>query len=106
MQAFFEQYRKLIIFAGVSLLAGFGFLLLMRADTSSTANVSLGTDIDRQIELSEQIERELIQELAKLRTITLSENLFQSDAFSSLLDYSRRIEERPRGRDNPFAPFQ
>lgn len=99
------QYKVFIIVIGAGLLIAGAFFLLSRSSEGGGAAVSLSNDTQQQISLSEQIERELIAELGKLRTIKLNDTLFGVPAFESLVDFSREIEDQLVGRENPFAPL-
>ncbi len=103
-----HEQRTLVLLALTSagLLALIAVWVLPSLDlTQGLAQVNLRQETQDQITRSEQIERELIQELAKLRTITLDDSIYTSEAFLSLRDYTRVIPDRARGRENPFAPF-
>lgn len=54
---------------------------------------------------SAQIERELLDELLRLRSIELDEALFGTPLFISLVDFSKPLVEQPVGRNNPFLPI-
>lgn len=101
----FEKYKVFIIVVVVGLLIAGAFFVLSRGDGGAAA-VTLSSDTQQQIAESEQLERELIAELAKLRSIQLNASLFDTPTFGSLIDYSRVLGEKPVGRDNPFAPLR
>jgi|SRR3989344_4493695 len=48
---------------------------------------------------------ELLTTLLELKSLTLDESLFTSNAFRSLRDFSQRLVPEPVGRRNPFAPI-
>ncbi len=50
-------------------------------------------------------DRELLQLLTDMRNIHLDGNIFESDAYTSLKDFSRSIVPEPVGREDPFAPL-
>lgn len=49
-------------------------------------------------------DRELIETLLTLRSITLSGTIFSDPAFKVLKDFGTTIVPEPVGRPNPFAP--
>lgn len=49
-------------------------------------------------------DNELIVLLINLRSITLSESLFNDPAFKKLIDFGQQLVPEPMGRQNPFAP--
>lgn len=106
MQSSTQRSLTFLAVMSVGLVAIVALLVLPSLNmTGGPAQVSLNEKTEEQIALSEQIERELIQELAKLRTITLDDTIYTSEAFLSLRDYTRAIPDRPYGRENPFSPF-
>ena len=96
-----------MIISGVILLLGLGAFFMFNGSTIDTGSISaLSEDTSQQISLSQQIERELLNELLQLREIRLDDNIFTNDTFVSLVDFSRPIQAQPIGRDNPFAPIE
>lgn len=51
-------------------------------------------------------ERELIDTLLALRTVTLDGSILSDSAFLSLRDFGTQIIPEPAGRSNPFAPLK
>lgn len=54
------------------------------------------------------ISEQFVQQVNILNQVNIkanAEKLFNSEAFNSLVDFSRPIPSEPVGRDNPFAPF-
>ncbi len=50
-------------------------------------------------------DRELVETLLTLRSITLSGTIFEDPAFKALQDFGTTIIPEPVGRENPFAPI-
>ncbi|PIP86983.1 hypothetical protein COW81_02625 [Candidatus Campbellbacteria bacterium CG22_combo_CG10-13_8_21_14_all_36_13] len=50
-------------------------------------------------------EQEIISLLLELRALKLDGELFASDSFKSLKDFSVKLDKEPVGRTNPFAPI-
>jgi hypothetical protein len=48
---------------------------------------------------------ETLQLLSDLRSVTLSSDLFESKAFQSLSEFTVSIAPRPKGREDPLAPY-
>ncbi len=49
-------------------------------------------------------DRELLKLLTDMKSIRLDGDIFKSDAYLSLQDFSRDIVGEPVGREDPFAP--
>ena len=100
------QHKNFIIIVGTGLLIAAAFLFLSKADTENPgAAAALSAETRAQLERSAEIEREIIQELRKIQSITFDDSLYEDPSFQNLVDFSRPIESQPVGRANPFAPL-
>lgn len=73
--------------------------------TSSSARVEREVFDSSSSSLNRTEAQELLRTLKSLEDLNLDPRLFSSEAFQSLIDFSRTIPKRQVGRDNPFAPI-
>ncbi len=100
------QHKNFVIIVGTGLIIAAAFLFLSKTDPESAgAAAALSAETRARLEQSAEIEREIIQELRKLQSITFDDSLYEDPSFQQLVDFSRPIESQPVGRDNPFAPL-
>ena len=92
-------FKKIIIPALILIVLVGGYFVFVRSDVSIT---SVALPPNPEIT---QAEREILSLLSDLRNIDLSDSLFNSEAFESLVDYGVELSPEPIGRDNPFAPL-
>ena len=53
-----------------------------------------------------RIERQILTLLSELQDIELRSEIFESQAYESLVDFSVEIVPEPVGRENPFLPSE
>lgn len=99
MANIFANNKLIIIVAAVAILGAvwFGF-----SGSSSTTPV-LGTE-NAAGTVSEE-DKDIVETLLKLRSVTLSGTIFSSQVFLGLKDFSTDITQEPVGRADPFAPL-
>lgn len=95
--------QTIIAIAG-TIFVGSALVYLAFSGSQPTGSLDVLNESTRiQLDEGSRIEREIIAELNRIRSIRLEDSIFTSETFRSLVDYSRVIEERPRGRENPFS---
>lgn len=72
---------------------------------SQGSGSSSGSLIANQPVATSADERELVETLLALRSVTLDGSIFTQPAFMSLKDFGTQIVPEPAGRPNPFAPL-
>ena len=83
---------------GLVLIAGLGYYLFV-ANNSSTIDGG-NAAVERQAEAETQ---EFLRRLNELKTISLSEDLFNDERFRTLRDNSLPTQPVEVGRPNPFS---
>ena len=107
------SYKKIILFAVIILLlAGSYYYLTSVSVSENTSPDQSGAEVPQQQGLSQQSpsnnmpgNTETLQLLSDLRSVTLSSDLFESKAFQSLSEFTVSIAPRPKGREDPLAPY-
>src|SRR3989344_1254522 len=98
MGTFFSKY-KTFIFIAVGAIIVIGIWLSYSSDTPSDSLLTtevLGGGL---------VDKELVDTLLQLRSVTLSAAIFSEPAFTQLQDFGTEIIPEPIGRPNPFAPL-
>lgn len=96
------KYKNYLIIGLVVIAGGFvAMAVLGGGDAAPPEGNVAATESE-----SAQIERELLDELLRLRSIELNETLFANPLFLSLVDFSKPLVEQPVGRSNPFSPIE
>ncbi len=90
---------KIIIVLGSVVAAFLGWYVFLR----DTASVPLLTTEDLTIQGTE--DKEVIETLLQLRTISLAGTILTDPAFLQLVDTGTQITPEPVGRPNPFLPI-
>ncbi|MDO8522364.1 MAG: hypothetical protein Q7S08_03700 [bacterium] len=91
--------NKLVAAAAALIIAGavwYGF-------SGGSPPALLGTENANGVVNSE--DQDLVATLLKLRSVTLTGTIFQSQVFLGLKDFSTEITQEPVGRVDPFAPI-
>ena len=90
---------------GALLLIWVGYSTFFKTDTPVNSNTVLVSENAIDDSLQAQSGREILAILLSLKSLNLDTSIFNETAFQSLIDFGQSIPERPRGRDNPFAPI-
>lgn len=97
MMDFLKENKMLAgILIGAVLLVGGYFAFFSGGGSSTLLSSSSGTTGTLQVS------KELLAIIGDLKGITLDIELFEDDAFTSLVDFHVDIPLQPVGRDNPF----
>jgi hypothetical protein len=91
--------KLVIVVIGLLVAGGIWYGLSSSSAPSPTAS-GVATETVQTTE-----DKELVETLLTLRTVTLDGVIFQDPAFLSLHDYGTQIVSEPSGRSNPFAPL-
>lgn len=96
------KYKKILIWVGVVIVAFIVYSMFFTGDDKAANGgiVSLQA-VDAQFAAG----REIIALLTDLKALKLNGDIFQSNAFRSLEDFSLPVAPEPQGRQNPFAPI-
>lgn len=93
------QNKVLILILGSLFAAGAAWYLFLR----DTTPASLLTTED--LTITSGADKDVVETLLALRSITLSGTIFTDPAFVSLSDNGTQIVPEPVGRPNPFLPI-
>lgn len=93
------QNKIVILILGSLVAAGAAWYLFLR----DTAPVALLTTED--LTSSSPADKDVVETLLALRSITLSGTIFTDPAFVALKDNGTQIIPEPVGRPNPFLPL-
>jgi hypothetical protein len=91
----------LIALAILAAIGAAGYFYATRdriADTDLLTSTPVGAG-------SEALEGDLLTALGQLRQLKLDETIFDNPVFTSFTDYGTELLPQPKGRPNPFAPF-
>jgi hypothetical protein len=107
------SYKKIILFVVIILLLAGSYYYLTSVSVSENVSPDQSdAGVLQQQELSQQTpsnnmpgNTETLQLLSDLRSVTLSSDLFESKAFQSLSEFTVSIAPRPKGREDPLAPY-
>lgn len=95
--------NKAVLVIGIVIIALLGWYFM-----SSNGGASYASDALITAESADTVnsadERALLETLVNMRSIRLDGNIFKSDAFNSLQDFSKPIMPEPVGKKDPFAP--
>ena len=98
--------NSIVIIGGILLLAvGYATFFKKDAPVMSPSPALVSENAPNGNSLQEQSGREILTLLLNLKSLKLDTSIFSDAAFQSLTDFGQSIPERPRGRDNPFAPI-
>lgn len=94
------QNKLVVIILGSLLAAVVGWYVFLRDTTPepllTTTDLTVRSDADKEV----------VETLLALRSITLSGTIFADEAFLALTDSGTEIVNEPVGRPNPFAPLE
>lgn len=91
--------NTLVVILGVVVVAALGWYVFLR----DTAPTPLLTTQDLTVQGTE--DREVVETLLQLRTISLAGTILTDPAFLRLIDTGTQIIPEPVGRPNPFLPI-
>lgn len=98
--------KNSIIIIGIGLLLWVGYVTFLKKDSVAAPGAALVSEAALNGDSPEaQSGREILAILLNLKSLKLDASIFNSPVFQSLADFGQSIPERPRGRDNPFAPI-
>jgi hypothetical protein len=99
MANIFANNKLITVVASIAILGAlwFGF------SGSSPSPAILGTE-NAAGAVSDE-DKDIVEKLLKLRSVTLSGTIFASKTFQGLKDFSTEITQEPVGRADPFAPL-
>jgi hypothetical protein len=94
------QNKLVLIILGSAVAALVGWYVFLRDTTPepllTTTDLTVRSDADKEV----------VETLLALRSITLSGTIFSDEAFLALTDSGTAIVDEPVGRPNPFAPLE
>ncbi|MBI5004619.1 MAG: hypothetical protein HZC04_00320 [Candidatus Lloydbacteria bacterium] len=98
--------KNSIIIIGIGLLLWVGYATFLKKDSAVAPGTALVSEAALNGDSPEaQSGREILAILLNLKSLKLDASIFNNSVFQSLTDFGQSIPERPRGRDNPFAPI-
>ncbi len=97
---FFEKHKTKVSIFAIVLIVFFLYSAFLKPDPQRGSVVS--NQVISEDSLSSGMD--IISLLKDLRSIKLNGDLFDSDAFVGLVDFSLPVAQEPQGRPNPFAP--
>ena len=101
-----QLFKNSIIILGAALLIWVGYSTFFKKDSTVSPGVALVSETALNDDSPEmQSGREILAILLNLKSLKLDASIFNDPVFQSLADFGQSIPERPRGRDNPFAPI-
>lgn len=109
-----KKFPTKLVVGGIAIVAVLTALYIFvfsggqSAGTDSTLLVSTSTETGNTVTGSDGVTAvdtdRILRQLNDLRRIRINTDLFNSQAFLSLVDFSITINPQPIGRDNPFLP--
>lgn len=98
--------KNSIVVIGAALLIWVGYSTFFNKSAPASPNTTLvNGNILSGDSPQAQSGREILTLLLNLKSLKLDTSIFSDPSFQSLADFGQSIPERPRGRDNPFAPI-
>jgi hypothetical protein len=92
--------RNLIIAAvALALIGAAGYYYLGRGEADENLLVSVPA------EAGGAVDGDLLTALRSLRKLTLDDSIFKDKSWATLFDFGQTLSPQPKGRPNPFAPF-
>ncbi|MBI2046296.1 MAG: hypothetical protein HYT28_02660 [Parcubacteria group bacterium] len=98
--------KNSIVIVGIVLLLAVGYNTFLKPNASVSPNQVLVSETPNGESPQAQSGREILTLLLNLKSLKLDTAIFSNRAFQNLADFGQSIPERPRGRDNPFAPIE
>lgn len=92
---------KLIVGLVLAAAIGAGAYFWLSSGGGGIMSLQTGGNGEEDMELDVNTE-EVLQQLNRLRGLTIQSDIFQSDIYYSLQDFGISITEQPIGRENPF----
>lgn len=89
--------QNLIILVGIIALGAAAYYIFVQQGIELNTS---GSDVN-SIEVQAQTQS-LLQQLNDLRSVDISTDLYSSERFQTLTNYTRTPRSQPVGRDNPF----
>ena len=96
----------MFIFGALVIVVVGGVWYGMTSDSGSNGSLITTEVVDSGSPSEDSADRELVESLLTLRSITLSGTIFTDPAFQGLQDFGTPIVAEPVGRENPFAPLR
>lgn len=98
------NFKDKKIWIGVGVFVILAFLIYQFAGNGGNADD--GLFIDGGLDPIEEIlGRDVLNLVDRMRNVSLDTEIFNSDTFKSLKDFSVEIPKQPTGRRDPFAPL-
>ncbi|MEK9167868.1 MAG: hypothetical protein AAB769_00845 [Patescibacteria group bacterium] len=102
MMEIFKKYKKILIWFGVIIVVFVLYsMFFTKDDNLANGGIVSAPAADAQFTAG----REIIALLTDLKALQLKDEVFQSNVFRSLEDFSLPVAPEPQGRQNPFAPI-
>lgn len=95
-----RSFTSILSVVGIGIVVAGAIWYGMSQGSGSSSSV-----ISSQPAATSADEKELVETLLALRSVTLDGTIFTEPAFMSLRDFGTQIVPEPAGRPNPFAPL-
>ena len=99
--AAFLRYKKIILYAGIAILAFVAYSIFFKGDDAPQSVSPLTVELTA----GQDVGGDLVALLLKLQVLQLNTAALQNPVFRSLRDFGQDIPLEPVGRPNPFAPL-
>lgn len=101
MKELFQKNKKILMFVGIFVAVFLVYTLFIKKEDVPDLTIEQATSSEAAND-----NRELLEQLQSLNSITLNSEIFNSKIFNLLQDNTIIIEnKRPEGRQNPFLPI-
>ncbi len=97
--------KHIVLFTAIVALVVGGVWYGMSGGGAQPEGLLTTETVDTGSPSADSEDRELVETLLTLRSITLSGTIFNDPAFKALQDFGTTIIPEPVGRQNPFAPL-
>ncbi|OHB18660.1 MAG: hypothetical protein A2749_01190 [Parcubacteria group bacterium RIFCSPHIGHO2_01_FULL_45_26] len=94
---------KILVVVALVILLILGIKYVSNRSETSQNNQTIVTETFNNKDSTES--DEFLKALRNLEHVSLNGEIFSSPIFHSLVDFGLELEERPKGRDNPFEPI-
>jgi len=95
------QAKNIILVVVVTILIFIGYTIFFGKDKNTPSLVAESQDPA----LGSEDGKVILNLLLNLKSLKLEAAVFDRTSFLSLIDFGQEIPDRPKGRDNPFAPL-